>query len=165
VGGYLGILHLASGDDELLLQKMTKLPEAKFAYIANSEARVFTMVQPSLSMFWKQRIRWGSKHTAYEDRRVVWTLITAMLGTLGVWFMPLLASISVPELWLLWGIILIIKMLSEEATLRQGTLFLGQVSVMRRFIAIFVLHEFYILVIGLAGRFVKRYEWKGRRLS
>src|SRR5581483_2996565 len=65
VGGFKGIDDLASGDDELLLQKVARQYKGRIGFLKQREAIVYTHAKHTLGSFLKQRRRWASKSTHY----------------------------------------------------------------------------------------------------
>jgi len=76
VGGYRGLEHLASGDDELLLHRMWGMGELVYA----ENAVVYTHSVSTWAEFWKQRKRWVSKSGDYENKRMQITMLVAWLS-------------------------------------------------------------------------------------
>jgi cellulose synthase/poly-beta-1,6-N-acetylglucosamine synthase-like glycosyltransferase len=115
VGGYSGLEHLVSGDDELLLHRMQG--KGKLVYAENAVVR--THSSNGWNSFWRQRMRWVSKSGDYENRRMQWTMLVAWMsrvcwlvslagiGFFGMKFFILnTALMLIPEAILLqlWGI-------------------------------------------------------------
>lgn len=71
VGGFSGIDELASGDDELLLQKVAEKYPGRIGFLKGREAIVFTHAKHTLNEFLQQRRRWASKSTRYKDKKIV----------------------------------------------------------------------------------------------
>ena len=71
VGGFAGIDDLASGDDELLLQKVAELYPGRIGFLKQTESVVYTHAKHTLQEFMQQRRRWASKSTKYKDKKVV----------------------------------------------------------------------------------------------
>ena len=61
VGGFKGIDDLASGDDELLLQKVAERYPGEIGFLKLYDAVVFTHAKHTLQSFIQQRRRWASK--------------------------------------------------------------------------------------------------------
>jgi len=76
VGGYRGLEHLASGDDELLLHRMWGKGDLVYA----DNAVVMTHSVSSWAAFWKQRKRWVSKSGDYENKGMQRTMLVAWLS-------------------------------------------------------------------------------------
>ncbi|MBL8027171.1 MAG: glycosyltransferase [Fibrobacteres bacterium] len=69
VGGYAGVAGVISGDDDLLLQRLTAAG-GKAVFVAGRDSTVTTAPAFSLREWWEQRKRWGSK-TVYYNRSAV----------------------------------------------------------------------------------------------
>lgn len=86
--GYEGNREIASGDDEFLLKKFQRLYPGKIVFLKNRDAMVSTRVQPNLSAFLQQRIRWASKAKKQTDKSLFIAQIAVML-----FYLLLLASL------------------------------------------------------------------------
>ncbi|MEO1449301.1 MAG: glycosyltransferase, partial [Bacteroidota bacterium] len=84
VQGFHGIDGVASGDDELLMQKIHLNPDWEVSYCGAREAIVETDVQADWMTFRNQRLRWVSKARQYLDRRVNIIQMIAYLAYLSV---------------------------------------------------------------------------------
>jgi len=60
-GAYQDHLHIASGDDVFLLEKVKQMDPNKIGYLKNKEAIVYTFPEKQLSSLIHQKIRWSSK--------------------------------------------------------------------------------------------------------
>ena len=69
VGGFTGIDDLASGDDELLLQKVAERFAGRIGFLKHFDAVVYTHAKPTLADFLQQRRRWASKSVKYKDKK------------------------------------------------------------------------------------------------
>ena len=67
VGGYEGSLHIPSGDDEFLLQKLARRYPHRVAFLKQPDATVSTCAQPSLTAFYQQRKRWAGKWKLHQN--------------------------------------------------------------------------------------------------
>lgn len=84
VGGFKGIDELASGDDELLLQKIAEKYPSNIGFLKQSEAVVYTHAKENLREFIQQRRRWASKSTKYKDKKVVLLAVMIWLFNLSI---------------------------------------------------------------------------------
>src|ERR1700741_4803978 len=75
VNGFAGIDHIASGDDMLLMHKIAKIYPGRIGYLKSTEAIVNTQPMATWPDFFNQRIRWASKATHYNDKRIFWVLL------------------------------------------------------------------------------------------
>lgn len=162
VGGFKGIDDLASGDDELLLQKVAERYPDRIGFLKKREAIVYTDAKGTLSEFLQQRRRWASKSIKYKDKRVVavavgiWLfnvtlLLNALLGFYDAYFLKLLL------------VQLILKFLFEIAFLIPVTSFFGRLKLLRIMPVICLVHVVYFIYIGIMGN-AKKYDWKGRNV-
>jgi len=160
VGGFKGIDDLASGDDELLLQKVAERFPGRIGFLKRYEAVVFTHAKHNLKEFLQQRRRWASKSVKYKDKKVVavlvgiWLfnvslLINACLGFYDIYFLKLFA------------LQFLLKYLFELAFLLPISSFFKRQKLISLLIVIIPVHIFYLIYIGFAGN-TSTYTWKGR---
>jgi cellulose synthase/poly-beta-1,6-N-acetylglucosamine synthase-like glycosyltransferase len=160
VGGFKGIDDLASGDDELLLQKVAARYPGRIAFLKRYEAVVFTHAKHSLKEFLQQRRRWASKSVKYKDKKVVglvvamWLFYTSAAVTfLAGFYNPWFFAISGGEMSLMAVMELILLLPVTGFFKRTSLLILIPIS-MPLYVAYFV----YIGMIGNKGQYV----WKDR---
>ena len=160
VGGFKGIDDLASGDDELLLQKVAEKYPHKIGFFKDRRAIVYTHAKHTLAEFLQQRRRWASKSTRYKDKKVValavciWLfnlslLINAGLGFYNVYFVKLFL------------IQFLIKYLIEAIFLMPITAFFKRHGLVSLLIILGPIHILYFVYVGLLGN-TRKYAWKGR---
>jgi cellulose synthase/poly-beta-1,6-N-acetylglucosamine synthase-like glycosyltransferase len=163
VGGFNGIDHLASGDDELLLHKVATRYPGKIAFCKSRDARVFTNAKPDLRSFISQRKRWASKSTRYKNKGVV------LLGV-GIWFfnaMILFGGIAglLDILYLKMALVMVLVKLSAECLfLLPVSRFAERSGLMAYLPLLTVVHVLYMVFIGVAGN-TGKYKWKGRLVN
>jgi len=160
VGGFKGIDELASGDDELLLQKVAERYPGKIGFLKNTDAVVYTHAKHTLREFMQQRRRWASKSTKYKDKKVVafgiciWLfnislLLNAALGFYDFYFFKLFL------------VQILLKYLFEVVYLLPITSFFKRSYLVSLLVLLIPLHIVYFVAIGLMGNNHK-YLWKGR---
>lgn len=161
VSGFQGIDKMASGDDMLLMYKIWQKHPDKVMYVKNSEAVMQTEPMPSWKQFFRQRIRWSSKATYYDDYRI--TIVLLFVYLFNVLFLLLLgaAFFKTSHVWILL-LYLLCKTLIEGVFLYSVSRFYKEERLMPYFPLLQPLHILYTIVIGLISQFGK-YEWKGRR--
>jgi len=161
VNGFAGIDHLASGDDMLLMAKITERFPKQTLFLKNYEATVFTTPQPTLSTFANQRIRWASKSAQYQDKRItlylafVFLFNVSLLLNFGLW----LTGFSVAGHLL--AAQLLAKLIADFTYLGVGAHFFNRSKLLWLFLPAQVLHILYIVLIGILGNLGK-YTWKDR---
>ncbi len=67
VGGYHGSMHIPSGDDEFLLQKMSKKYPQQIFFLKSRQAVVYTGAKRSFKEFYQQRRRWAGKWKLHKN--------------------------------------------------------------------------------------------------
>jgi len=162
VGGYDGVRHIASGDDEFLMHKISAKFPGQVKFLKDSNAVISTEAHKNWSLFFRQRKRWASKWKHYQSK-------TPLLLALYV-FSCNFSIIAASTLWLsqdLPGsdflILLLIKCAPEW-------LFLGTIlHFLKKTVSIFfipltqIFYPFYVCFFGLVAQ-KPEYEWKGRKL-
>lgn len=170
VNGYAGNEHLASGDDMFLVQKVAKRWPGSIAFLKNREASVFTEAAPDWSAFWHQRLRWGTKNAALPNWPLRLSLLTVFLFCWSIWinlalvFFCLLTGKDSNILWIFLFQIAV-KALSDYFFLSEMCRFFNRKDLLRWFWPSFFLHTAYILLVGTASIFLKKYHWKGRHAN
>jgi len=162
VNGFTGVDHIASGDDMLLMHKISEKYPGNIHYLKSKEAIVNTQPVKNWKAFINQRIRWASKAKQYDDKRILPVLVLVYLFNLS--FPILLIAgfwdwrywISVLSLWLL-------KTIVELPFFRSLCFFFDKPWAIKWFVLFQPLHIFYTIIAGLFGQ-VGKYEWKGRKV-
>lgn len=164
VGGFDGVDHLASGDDEFLMHKIHEYrPKGGVQFLKSKEAVVRTKAQPSLYSFIQQRKRWASKWNHYNNWKAIAVAVFVYvfhLATVGL----MLGAVMLPPQYALWALVLLLlKVLVEYPYLRSILKFHGHVRILSYIWLTALIHSWYIVGIGIAGK-VGQYQWKGRRI-
>lgn len=160
VGGFKGIDELASGDDELLLQKVAERYPGKIGFLKQTEAVVYTHAKHTLREFMQQRRRWASKSTKYKDKKVVafgiciWLFNISLLVNAGLGFYNF-------YFFKLFLVQILLKYLFEVVYLLPITSFFKRSYLVNLLVLLIPLHIVYFVIIGLMGNNHK-YLWKGR---
>jgi len=160
VGGFKGIDDLASGDDELLLQKVAERYPGQIGFLKSKEAIVYTHAKHSLNEFLQQRRRWASKSTKYKDKKIValavgiWLFNLSLLVNLGLGFYNL-------YFFKLLALQFLLKYFFEVAFLLPITAFFKRTGLVALLILLIPIHVIYFVYIGLMGN-TRKYVWKGR---
>ncbi|MBS1530057.1 MAG: glycosyltransferase [Bacteroidetes bacterium] len=163
VGGFKGIDDLASGDDELLLQKVAAKYHGRIGFLKDRKAIVYTHAKHTLRSFLKQRRRWASKSTHYKDKSIValavsiWLFNLSLLVNAGLSFYDLFYF----KLFLLQ---FLLKFVFETAFLLPVTSFFKRPGLVGLLLLLNPIHIIYFVYIGLLGN-SRKYEWKGRMVK
>ncbi|OSZ81503.1 hypothetical protein CAP36_09805 [Chitinophagaceae bacterium IBVUCB2] len=163
VNGFSGIDHIASGDDMLLMHKIVKEYPGKVHYLKSKEAIVSTEPMYTWKSFFTQRIRWASKASVYNDKRILPVLLLVYLINLS-FAVLLVAGFWSTQYWLYAAILWVAKTLVELPFFISVSNFFEKQWAVKLFFFFQPLHIFYTIISGLFGQFGK-YEWKGRKVS
>lgn len=160
VGGFKGIDELASGDDELLLQKVAEKYADKIAFLKLREAIVYTHAKVNLKGFLNQRRRWASKSTKYKDKKIVALAVGIWLFNVLILANAALAFFDV-RFFHLFLIQFGLKFIFEAIFLLPVTAFFRRKKLMWLLILLSPVHIIYFVYVGLMGN-TRKYVWKGR---
>lgn len=171
-GGYAGALDRASGDDMYLLNKIDRAYPGSIFFLKSRAATVLTEAPSTWPAFFQQRLRWGTKNAGLPDPGLKAALALVFLfcwSIIAVTFCWLVAgSNNWPEAGLLGYVLatqLAAKAFCDFLFLRSLCRFFQREKWMRWFLPCFFAHILYIAGIGTASLFLKKYQWKGRRVS
>jgi biofilm PGA synthesis N-glycosyltransferase PgaC len=160
VQGFSGIDSIASGDDMLLMHKISSKYPDRIHYLKSKQAIVASLPMQTWKDFFDQRIRWSSKARFYDDKRIFWVLLMVYLFNLSFPVL-LIAGFWFHVLWIYAGILLIAKTIVEFPFVYSIASFFDKTSLLKYFFFFQPLHIAYTIMAGLLGQFGK-YEWKGR---
>lgn len=161
VNGFEGVDKVASGDDELLMQKIRIKGKYHIRFAKCQDAIVFTKAIPEWKDLRTQRLRWVSKARAYLNK-----------GTNAVQVLSYLAFVGLPVL-LLGGFVnpmfslvaielFVLKLVADFYLMYRSLQFFHKLPLLTQVIPLQFVYIPYVIWIGLAGNFVKKYNWKGR---
>ena len=160
VGGFKGIDDLASGDDELLLQKIAEKYPGKIGFLKSTKAVVYTHAKHSLGEFLQQRRRWASKSVKYKDKKVVAMVLGIWLFNLSLLVNALLGFYDV-YFFKVFLIQFILKFTFETVFLLPIMSFFKRPAMVALLALISPIHIIYFVYVGLMGN-ARKYSWKGR---
>lgn len=163
LGGFTGIDHLTSGDDELLMQKIAYTSPWDVHFCPDMGALVQTDGVPTFRAFYEQRRRWASKGAHYPHLPLRLTVlaiylfyVVLFLGML-LWPFGLFSGTA-----LLTGLLL--KIIPESLLLGITSRQFNRSRLMWLYLPLVPFQTLYVVVMGLAGA-AGNYEWKGRRIA
>lgn len=162
VNGFSGIDHIASGDDMLLMHKISKQFPGKIQYLKSKEAIVYTETEKTWKSFFNQRIRWASKADQYDDKRIFYVLLLVYLFNLS-FLVLLIAGFWNYSYWFALAALWLGKTIIEFPFVNSVASFFNRQPLMKYFFFLQPLHIFYTIIAGWLGKFGK-YEWKGRNV-
>lgn len=162
-GGFAGIDNIPSGDDMLLMYKIYKLFPDSVIYLKNSRAIVSTRPVLNWKAFFNQRIRWASKATHYDDKKIFWILL--LVYAVNVCFLVLAIASFMKATWFFFFFLLLLaKTLVEFPFVNAVAIFFSETKLMKYFPLMQPFHLLYTVLTGWLGKFGS-YEWKGRRIK
>lgn len=163
VKGFEGVDKIASGDDMLLMHKITEKFPGKTAYLLSEKAIVETLPMENWKGFFNQRIRWASKAEYYQDKRLFPILLLVYLFNFSLLILPVI-GIWMPEILIWWIGFLLGKTLMELIFLWPVAGFFHCRKLLFWFPFLQPLHIVYTLIAGFLGKF-GTFEWKGRQVN
>ncbi|WP_345333447.1 glycosyltransferase [Mucilaginibacter defluvii] len=160
VGGFKGIDDLASGDDELLLQKVAEVYPGRIGFLKNQDAIVYTHAKPTLEDFLQQRRRWASKSTRYKDKKIVAMAVCIWLFNVSLLANALLGFYDI-YFFKLFCVQFALKYAFETVFLLPITSFWKRPALVGLLLLLSPIHILYFVYVGLMGN-TRKYAWKGR---
>jgi cellulose synthase/poly-beta-1,6-N-acetylglucosamine synthase-like glycosyltransferase len=163
VGGFTYQMNLSSGDDELLMQKISRDTNYKVRFAIHRDATVKSFPNKTIGEFYQQRKRWASKGLFYKSKSLILKLILIYSFYVSI---PLQLALGIfrSELYLITLIIsLLLKFSFEYSVLRNGVNLLFEKNILRVFPAAQLFQIPYIIFVGISGVF-GNYIWKNRRV-
>jgi poly-beta-1,6-N-acetyl-D-glucosamine synthase len=161
VKGYSGNEHLASGDDEFLLKKISgKFGSESCVYLPFKENLVITSPQPSWKDLLSQRVRWAGKwkaHRSFSHSASAILSLAFQLVWMSSFFLIFQGWDGVSLLVLIW----VIKIGIEKDSLGKVGKSLGIDASWTDFILTGLVHPLYVLGVAIGTVFLK-VNWKGR---
>jgi cellulose synthase/poly-beta-1,6-N-acetylglucosamine synthase-like glycosyltransferase len=158
-GGYGAARSVVSGDDDLLLQRISKNKTWKIRFMTDSRGAVETLPAPTWKALFEQRKRWGSKTVHYNARQIFFLSLIfsfyCLLIMCGACCFYTIALLPV------FVCMFLIKLFGEALLMMPGTGLFGKKG-LRPFIipASFIQLPLVVcsVVFGVFGKF----GWKGR---
>jgi cellulose synthase/poly-beta-1,6-N-acetylglucosamine synthase-like glycosyltransferase len=163
VNGFAGIDHIASGDDMLLMQKISPHFPGHIFYLLSKEAIVATEPAKTWKEFFNQRIRWASKATNYNDIKIFSALFLVYFFNCALLAL-LIAGFWRPYMWIAFLAILLGKIIIELIFIYPVAKFYDKLRLLRCFPFYQPLHIVYTVIAGWLGTFGS-FEWKGRTVK
>lgn len=160
LNGFDGISNTPSGDDELLMGKVSKAYPTGISFLKSPEAMVFTNGMDNWRDFRQQRMRWASKWKI--GKRISTQLMAFFVFLIQVIQVTLIGSLFIKSQYLEITIAcLMAKLLIELIFLWSVRQSLGQKMYGLPTLINYLLYPFYAIYFGVAANFGK-FEWKGR---
>ena len=165
VNGYADNYTFASGDDMFLIQQIAMSNPDDIHFLHSPDACVQTPAEPTIDLFIKQRIRWGTKNNGLKDRRMQLVLGTVFLFCISIISSALLSLVFGIKILLLLFAQIIVKTVVEFFYLKKLSLYFTEKPLMDSFLSSNILHIVYIAFLGTTSLVTKNYTWKGRKVK
>ena len=164
VGGFKDNMNLSSGDDELLMQKISKDTDFKVKFCTDKKAIVETFANKTVEEFIQQRKRWASKGLFYNNKSLVFKLILIYSFYVGL-IAQLILGFTIDSLFILTLLMSIfLKFIFEFRILLQGKRKLFDDLKLKYLFLAEIIQIPYIIYTGLIGAF-GNYLWKERKVK
>lgn len=166
VDGFNKIDHIASGDDMLLLHKVSSIYPDDIYYLKSKEVIVKTAPAFTLNEFINQRIRWAGKTGQYNNKNILAVLLLVYFLNLSfvVSFVVLFFSAATTELQSLFYYLLAFKIIIELYFIFPVAQFFGKINLLWIFPILQPFHILYTVLAGFLGM-AGKYTWKDRKLK
>ena len=159
VAGFEGVSDVPSGDDDLLLHKISNENPRAIRFCANVEAAVITYPASTPKALWEQRKRWASKTILYTPRVV--SLLLFVFIFYSYIFLGLIFSLLTlnPLLFSSFTVMWFLKTLADFIVMKKGTKTFHHPEFITYFTITSILHIpmiFFSVIFGIFSKF----EWK-----
>lgn len=153
----------ASGDDVFLLHKIKQADSRSVGFIKSKDALIYTYGTNKIGKFFSQRLRWAAKSKSYKDFHAqAFTLIVFLFN-----FSIVLSACYLffnPGFVYFFTALYITKMGIDFPLLYGITRFTGQTHLLKHYVWVQLLYPFYITTAGIWALFIRKINWKGRRV-
>lgn len=155
--------NLASGDDMFLIQAMAKTHPGQIHFLKSRDSVVFTKPEKTLKAFFGQRIRWASKTGKYKSYTLLFIAAFVLLVNM-VWLTNLVLTFFHPAFLYLFLLVFFLKLIADYAFIKSVSSFYKQKLELTDYLFSSLFYPFYYLFTGIMAIFIRKYEWKGRRV-
>ena len=161
VAGYgEGSKKVVSGDDDLLLQRITADKKWQITYMTDPAGAVTTAPTPTVAGVFEQRKRWGSKTVNYPKRQA------AFLFGIFLFYCSIAAACIMgflePRFFLVVAAMVVIKIAGEYLLLIPGTALFHQKKLRPYILPASLVQAPVVIAAVILGVF-GRFSWKGER--
>jgi len=164
VGGFKDNMNLSSGDDELLMQKVSKDTDFRVKFCIDKKAIVKTSANKTIENFIQQRKRWASKGLFYADKSLVLKLMLIYTFYFGLILQLILGLTTHISFLFPFIMSLLLKFAFEFMILHKGKDKLFSDLNLKYFFPTELIQIPYIIYAGLVGTF-GNYFWKSRKIK
>jgi len=169
VNGFEGVDQISTGDDVLLMYKLSEEYPNGIHFLKDDRAIVFTHPKNNISDFINQRKRWASKPFSLLNGATKYTSILVFLTNLSsislIISLFCLSKIDISHGFTIICLILLgIKCIIDFLLLFLASSFFGKQRLLIYFLPEQIIYMFYVVFIGLLST-TKSFSWKGRELK
>lgn len=158
VNGYSGNMHVASGDDSFLLEKVKEKYPDDIGYLNSRGGVVKTSLPKTINEFIFQRIRWAQKTKEISDEHTkVYGILILLMNLFS--FLGIIMALLVESFWPLLPFV--IKIAADTVLFRTIPQWIKTDSWWIVLLPASLLYPIYTLVISMLSLFMKP-RWKGR---
>lgn len=162
--GYHDQMHLSSGEDELLMQKIAAETDYSVKFCWAKAGVVFTQPNKNIHDFFQQRKRWASKGLFYKNKFLIVRLILIYLFYISI-AAQILLSIFFSKIFIISLILgFILKFFLEYKIISKGIDLLFKRDLMKYFFISEIFQIIYLTIAGVAGM-IGNFKWKERKLN
>jgi len=140
--------EIASGDDVFLLHSIKKEKKLTATWLESRKALVTTKSESSVNKFIKQRSRWISKASAYNDRSTIALGIATFIAVL-FQATTLVAALFNYTFIYMYIAVTLLKTIPDYLILNNTTKRYGRQSLMIWFLPSQIIYPFYVLIIAI----------------
>lgn len=161
--GFAGVAHVVSGDDDLLMHKLSAKRPSAIRYCTQPASFVYSQSKNTWRGVWEQRKRWASKTTQYNASAVI--VLSSIFSFYLLTLFGLIASFAYGILahqftWLgIFALAWLWKTLWDGLVMAKGIQLFHEVRLAKWFVPTAILHLPLIVGAVLSGLFGK-FTWK-----
>jgi cellulose synthase/poly-beta-1,6-N-acetylglucosamine synthase-like glycosyltransferase len=163
IGGFAGIAHWISGDDDLLLHKMHAAQIGKIVYATAPAAQAPVRPPHSWQEFKSQRTRYASKSLHYGLALTLslglvylfnWFICAGLFSVVLGWWKFFIPTLMIGSL----------KVVGDYLYLRRAAKLLGEEKLFSVYPMAALLHPFYVVYFATRGQFAK-FGWRQEQFT
>jgi len=160
ISGYENVSHFISGDDDLLLHKITGHPSYKAQFVLSEKAVVASPPPSSMEQFINQRLRFASKGFSYYNIKTSTSLKVVLPFLFVTNLIALISLFNFTETThFYWMLPWLIKSIVDGTITYTFFHAIGRKWSVGTMALLSLIHPFYIVVFGILGPF-SAFEWK-----
>jgi cellulose synthase/poly-beta-1,6-N-acetylglucosamine synthase-like glycosyltransferase len=142
---------IATGDDIFLLHSM-KENHSSIRWLESNDTMVITNPAPDLKSFFRQRIRWAAKSSAYKD---TFSIISGIVTFVTIFILAIftITAFFDQKLLIVFTGLFLLKSIPDYLILRNTAKRYGRNALMKWFIISQMVYPFYVLAISIGSLF------------